>query len=87
MGETPVVSLQREPLSENLPSTIEEMVVELRSFSSRHGETMSSQSLVEKRGRGLLLVTLRLSNRSKSQKKMRPNMLLPKTSFSQVRET
>jgi hypothetical protein len=37
--ETSVVSLHREPFSENLPSAIDEMVVELCSFSSRHSET------------------------------------------------
>ena len=87
MCETSVVSLQREPLSENLPSAIDEMVVELRSFSSRHVKLFPLQSLFEERGRGLLLVTLRLSKRIRSQKKMRPNELLPKTSFSRVHET
>jgi len=46
--ETSVISLHREPFSENLPSAIDEIVVELRSFSSRHGETMSGSIVVGK---------------------------------------
>ena len=84
--EASVVSLHREPFAEDFPSAIDEMVVELRSLSSRHGEIMSSSTVFEDRDRGLLLVTVRLSNRIRSQKIMGPNMLLSKPAFSLVGE-